>query len=276
VTNFRFVLEYDGSDFEGWQAQPEGHRTVQGCLGDALAKIVGGPVSLRGSGRTDAGVHAAAQVANARLETRLDVAELQRALNGTLPSDIAVLHVDVVPDAFDARRDTLGKRYRYRVWNGCVRSPLRERDHWWVRDALDLTAMRAAAERVRGEHDFASFQAAGSNVRTTRRTLTRADVEGRSGGEVGLVFEGDGFLRYMVRNLVGTLVEVGRGRLAAGALDEILAACDRAAAARTAPAAGLVLEAVHYADLSSDAIPCPGRSAQGAEPAASERGAFTR
>lgn len=253
MTNFRFIVEYDGTDFEGWQAQPEGHRTVQRCLADALAAIAGGPVSLRGSGRTDAGVHAWGQVANARLDTRLEPEILRRALNASLPPDVAVRAVDRVPEDFDARRSALAKRYRYRIWNHPVRSPLRARHSWWVRGPLDLGAMRKAASQLVGRHDFASFQAAGSDVRTSVRTLHAVEIAGRSGDEVTLDFEGDGFLRYMVRNLVGTLAEIGHERLAPDHIGGILAARDRRAAASTAPARGLTLQEVRYADPGGDA-----------------------
>jgi tRNA pseudouridine38-40 synthase len=252
LTNFRLILEYDGTDFEGWQVQGAGHRTVQGLVVAALEALASGPVSLTGSGRTDAGVHAEAQVANARLETRLDALALRDALNATLPEDIAVRAVDRVVDDFDARRDAISKRYRYTIWNHPLRSPLRARCSWWVREPLDVAAASKAATQLVGEHDFASFQAAGSSVQTSVRRLLAAEVSGRSGEAIYLDFEGQGFLRYMVRNLVGTLVEVGRGRRSPGAIPEILAARDRAAAAATAPAQGLTLVGVHYPDLRSE------------------------
>ena len=246
MTNFRFILEYDGAGFEGWQVQAE-RRTVQGCLADALETLAGVRVSVTGSGRTDAGVHAEGQVANARLDASFDAATLQRALNGNLPGDMAILAVDVVADDFDACRDARSKHYRYQIWNDPVRSPLRAPRAWWVRAPLDLEAMRQAAKRLEGCHDFASFQAAGSEVRTTVRTLTRVEVSRAADGQIELAFEGDGFLRYMVRNLVGTLVEVGRGARPPEDLAAILAARDRAAAGVTAPAHGLALVSVTYA-----------------------------
>ncbi len=252
MTNFRFIIEYDGTDFEGWQAQGEDHRTVQGCIAEALATLAGEPVSLMGSGRTDAGVHAEAQVANARFETRLREVELQRALNATLPPDVAIRAVHRVDDDFDARRAALSKRYRYTIWNHPLRSPLRARTSWWVRAPLDLSAIEKAAGELLGEHDFASFQATGSQVKSSVRTLLGAELSGSAGGALQLEFEGDGFLRYMVRNLVGTLVEVGRDRIAPDAIAGILSACDRAAAAATAPAHGLTLVSVRYRDGASD------------------------
>lgn len=245
MTNFRFILEYDGTDFEGWQVQGP-RRTVQGCLASALQTIVGVPVQLMGAGRTDSGVHAEGQVANARLDTRLDAAALQRALNGNLPDDVAVRAVDVVADDFDARRSSRSKHYRYRIWNHPVRSPLRGRRAWWVRGSLDLDAIRKAAPAFVGRHDFASFQAAGSEVRTTVRSLIRVEVSGAPRDEIVFDFEGDGFLRYMIRNLVGTLVEVGRGARGADEIGAILEARDRAAAGATAAAHGLTLVSVEY------------------------------
>lgn len=245
MTNFRLLLEYDGTDFEGWQVQGT-RRTVQGCLLAALETIAGVPVSLTGSGRTDSGVHAEGQVANACLETRLDAPTLQRALNGNLPDDVAVLGVDVVADDFDARRHARSKHYCYRIWNDPVRSPLRARRAWWIRGSLDLEAIRKAAPFLVGRHDFASFQAAGSEVQTTVRSLTRVDVSGAPGDEIIFDFEGNGFLRYMIRNLVGTLADVGRGARAADEMFAILERRDRAAAGATAPAHGLTLVSVAY------------------------------
>lgn len=246
MANHRFLIEYDGTGFEGWQQQRDGHRTVQGCVSEALAGVVGGPVTLMAAGRTDAGVHAEGQVAHAHFETRIPLFALREALNARLPDDVAVLRIDAVPETFDARRHAQSKLYRYRLWNRAVRSPLHARRSWWVRTPLDSEAMRRAAQPLCGKHDFASFQAAGSNVKTSVRTLLAMTVAGEPGGEVLLDFEGDGFLRHMVRNLVGTLVEVGRGRRPEDDLARVLAACDRRAAGPTAPARGLTLVCVRY------------------------------
>ncbi len=254
MNDYRFIVEYDGTDFEGWQAQPPGHRTVQGSLSEALERLCSAPVVVTGSGRTDAGVHAPAQVASARLATRLSPDELRRALDASLPEDLVVRSVALAPDGFDARRDAVAKCYRYTIWNHPVRSPLRARHSWWVRRPLDLAAIDEAAGALRGEHDFASFQAAGSNVTTTVRKLLRVGVDGRAGGRVELEFEADGFLRYMVRNLVGTLVEVGHGRRRPTELREILEARDRGVAGPTAPARGLSLISVRYPDFESAAV----------------------
>lgn len=252
MPTFKLILEYDGRAFAGWQSQLERERTVQGELLKALAEIANGPVRLMGAGRTDAGVHAEGQVASAALETRLDADTLRRALNAKLPSDVAVIAAALRPDSFDARRDALAKRYRYAIWNGEQPSPRRAPWSWHVREPVDLGLLRAAAAGLVGSHDFASFRGAGSAVKTSLRTLYRIDVSGAAGGEIRLGFEGDGFLRHMVRNLVGTLVEVGLGRRPPAWVAEVLAARSRPAAGRTAPACGLVLEWVRYPDDADD------------------------
>jgi tRNA pseudouridine38-40 synthase len=245
LPTFRLVLEYDGTEFEGWQRQPEGHRTVQGVLGDAAAAL-GRVERLMGAGRTDAGVHAAGQVASLSLETALDAPTLLRALNGHLPGDVAVVGCKRAPAGFDARRDASGKLYRYVIWNGAQASPLRRRRAWHVRGPLGLSAMAEAARPLVGTHDFASFAAAGSAVETTTRRLDRLEVVGEAGAEVVVEAAGGGFLRHMVRNLVGTLVEVGQGRREPGAMAGLLADRDRTRAGPTAPACGLTLVHVSY------------------------------
>lgn len=243
---FRFTLEYDGTDFAGWQRQAQGERTVQGCLEAALEDLVGQPVAVSGSGRTDAGVHALGQVASAAVATRLAPDELQRALNARLPHDVAVLGVARAPAGFDARKSATGKHYRYAIWNGAPRSPLRARRFASIPAALDVAAMCEGAAALVGEHDFAAFQAAGSGGVGTTRQLRQFVVSGVSGGEIQLELEASGFLRHMVRNLAGTLIEVGRGRRAVGSLAALLASRDRTQAGPTAPAQGLTLVRVDY------------------------------
>lgn len=242
---FRLVLEYDGSAFAGWQVQP-GRPTVQGALEAAIARVAGCRVRVAGAGRTDAGVHAAGQVASARIETELGAERLRLALNGVLPASVAVVEAAVAPEGFHARRDARAKRYRYAIWNGATRSPLRAARAWCLQRPLDTQAMARAAAAFVGTHDFASFQTAGSDVATTLRTLERLEIVGSAGGEIALGFEGSGFLRHMVRNLTGTLVEVGSGRRRADEMTALLAARDRGRAGRTAPAHGLTLEWVRY------------------------------
>jgi tRNA pseudouridine38-40 synthase len=240
------VLEYDGTDFAGWQSQAGGERTVQATLAAALAEIAGGPVRVVGAGRTDAGVHAEGQVAAATLATRLDAETLARALNAKLPPDVAVRAALLAAHGFDPRREARSKLYRYAVWNGAEPSPLRRRRCPHVREPLDVAAMGKAAADLVGRHDFTSFQAAGSAARSSVRSLSRASVEGETGGEVRFELAGDGFLRHMVRNAVGTLLEVGLGRRAPDSLPALLAARDRSRAGPTAPACGLTLVRVDY------------------------------
>jgi len=246
VATFRFTLEYDGTDFEGWQSQPEGHRTVQDTLEEALQRVTGKSVRVVGAGRTDAGVHAEGQVGSAEIETSMACSELHRALNAGLPRDLAVVGLEEKPGGFDARYDARSKLYRYRIWNGPWPSPLRDRRSHWLRALLDVAAMTEAAHCFEGRHDFASLQAVGSSVSDTIRTLHRVEIAGSPGGEICVEVEGSGFLRHMVRNLVGILLEVGRGRLAPASVPSLLAARDRGAAPPTAPARGLTLVRVDY------------------------------
>jgi len=243
--NWRLLVEYDGTDFEGWQLQP-GVRTVQGALEDAFARLVGRRVVVYGAGRTDAGVHAVGQVAHVHAETRHAPDVLLRALNALLPRDVAVRTLAPAPEDFDARRDARSKLYVYRIWTGATRSPLHERWSHALAAPLDLPALRAGAAPLLGTHDFSSFRAAGSRGRTSVRTLTRIEAGGGLGGELSLAFEGSGFLRHMVRNLVGTLLEVARGRRPPDWISEVLAARDRRVAGPTAPARGLTLMRVDY------------------------------
>jgi tRNA pseudouridine38-40 synthase len=258
----KIVLAYDGSDFVGWQRQPAG-ASVQGCLEDALAAIEGARVPVVGAGRTDAGVHALAQVASCRLSHPLPPATLQRALNARLPDAIRVLGVEDVPESFHARYSARSKTYRYLVLNAPWAGPFERRYVWHVPQPLDHSAMRAAARVLEGPHDFAALQGAGSAVRTTSRTVFAATVSDAEPGDawgspfgsvhggpgarvVAVEVKGDGFLRHMVRNAVGCLVAVGLGRHDPGWLEQVLASRDRAQAAATAPAAGLFLVGVDY------------------------------
>jgi len=246
VARFRLTLEYDGAGFQGWQAQAEGARTVQQVLARAAADLVGVPVVVSGAGRTDAGVHAEGQVASFAAETGLGPDALRRALNARLPEDLAVVACRTVADDFDPRRHAESKHYRYRLWNGADRSPLRRRRAWAVPARLDLAAMARAARDFEGEHDFGALQSTGSGVTSRVRTVLRCRVAGRAGGEVGVDVEGTGFLRHMVRALAGTLVEVGQGRRDPGSIPALLASADRGRAGPTAPAHGLTLVAVRY------------------------------
>jgi tRNA pseudouridine38-40 synthase len=240
----RLVIEYDGTDFAGWQRQA-GQRTVQGCLEDAFAAMVGAPVRITGAGRTDAGVHAEGQVASARVEARIPSGGFLRGLNAHLPPDIAVRELADVPENFDARRSARGKVYRYLIWNHLVRSPHRARWSWHLRAPLDSHALREAAAAFIGQHDFRGFRAADCERRSTVR-LIRSFTVVRDGALITCEVEGTAFLKNMVRIMIGTLVAAGRHRLDAGAIRALLAAGDRSKAGVTAPAHGLTLVRVIY------------------------------
>ena len=240
-------IEYDGTDFAGWQLQPDA-RSVQGVIEAAFHKVAQEELRVNAAGRTDAGVHALGQTAHVDCRTRLTPIELRRALNAELPADVAVHEVLPVPPGFNARRDAVSKCYVYRVLNSGQPSPLRRRQTWHLRSRLDLAAMREAASAVLGTHDFAAFRGAPGGApadECSRRSIDRLDILA-SPPEVHFVVEGRSFLRHMVRNLVGTLVEVGQGRRAASELAEILASRDRSGAGPTAPAHGLSLERIQY------------------------------
>jgi len=246
MPTYAVLLEYQGEAFEGWQVQSEGSRTVQGCLREAVETLTGERVIAQGSGRTDTGVHAEGQVASLVLESEWDSSRLARALNGVLPRDIGVHQVALAEDSFHPLRNAQAKQYRYRIWNQRARSPLRAARFAHIPGALDVSAMQEAAALLTGTRDFQSFQAAGSDVKTTVRDLQVLAVEARPGGEIEILARGSGFLRYMVRNLVGTLLEVGSGSRPAASMTALLAQRDRSEAGPTAPACGLTLERVFY------------------------------
>jgi tRNA pseudouridine38-40 synthase len=257
VRTLRLVVAYDGAEFAGWQRQ-DGQRTVQGDLEQVLSAIEGAPVHVAGAGRTDAGVHAAAQVASVCLTAEIAPARLVRACNATLGRDVRVLAVDEVSDRFHARLLARGKTYRYYIWNGPAGQPALRRTSWHVPQRLQLDVMREAARALVGEHDFAAFQAQGSAVQSTVRCLWTAQVEAdvalpgwcAPADDRGrlLCFEvsGAGFLRHMVRVMAGTLVWAGQGRFTPALVIQALAGGTRDAAGPTAPPHGLHLWRVHY------------------------------
>ena len=245
----RLRLSYDGSDFHGWQVQP-GLATVQQTVQDALAALSGEPVHVHGSGRTDAGVHALAQVAHCEVQRlRIPLTSLQRALNSHLPASIRIDAVDEVAAGFDARRDAVSKLYRYRIWRDAVCPPFLRRYVYHHPYPLNETAMAAAAPRFAGAHDFRSFAATPAKgapaVATTVRTVLRSELH-RQGPELVYEVEGRGFLHHMVRNLLGFLLDVGRGTRRGEEIPAVLAAANRRAAGPTAPACGLYLVRVSY------------------------------
>jgi tRNA pseudouridine38-40 synthase len=244
MRTLKLVLEYDGFDYCGWQVQAE-DPTIQGVIEAALKKVMGEDIRIHGAGRTDAKVHALGQVASFRCSSEIPTMALQRALNSLLPRDVAVLGVHDVPTDFHARFSALGKVYIYRILNRPMRAPLRTRYSWHIPQALDLDAMDLAGRYLQGSHDFKSFQATGSEVTTTERTLTDLSLI-REGDEIVISCTANGFLRHMVRNIVGTLVEVGRGARPAADVARILDGHDRRLAGVTAPPQGLCLTQVIY------------------------------
>lgn len=251
----KLTIAYDGTDFAGWQRQAR-ERTVQAVIEDTLAPIEKGEVTVIGAGRTDAGVHAAGQVASVALQRAIARDELQRALNATLPDDVRVLAADDAASSFNARFDARRKTYHYWIWNGPAVPPSLRRYAWHVPQPMALDTIAASAHAVVGEHDFAAFQATGSDVKTTVRRILSSSIEELSTARVVpttaagrlLCYEvtGTGFLRHMVRNIVGTLADIGRGRRAAEEITAILASRDRARAGATAPPHGLMLWRVDY------------------------------
>jgi tRNA pseudouridine38-40 synthase len=241
-------LEYDGTDFVGWQIQRTG-RSVEAALAAAVRAVANEPVTVRGAGRTDAGVHAAQQVAHFDTGAKRTGRQWLLGVNSNLPPDVAVRWVREVPAAFDARRSALRRRYRYAVLQQPTRPALARERVWWIREPLDAGAMTAASLHWLGEHDFSAFRAAGCQAKSPVRRMQAVRIA-RAAGAAGVVwqldFTANAFLQHMVRNLVGALVEIGRGDLPAAAAGEMLASRDRTQAAVTAPAAGLTLLEVLY------------------------------
>jgi tRNA pseudouridine38-40 synthase len=244
MRTLKLTIAYDGTRFVGWQRQAEGD-SIQGLLESALARFEGAPVTVHGAGRTDAGVHALGQTASVQLACSHDVATLTRALNAHLPEDIRVLSVEEVNDAFHARFSARAKTYRYRIRNTAIADPFERAFEWHIPEPLNVAAMRAAAASVVGAHDFIAFQSAGSHANGTIRTVMRSELSDTDGL---LTYEvtGDGFLRHMVRAIVGTLVEIGRGWREAENMAVLLRGALRAEAGATAPPNGLFLVRVDY------------------------------
>lgn len=261
MRNIKLTLEFDGTDFQGWQSQAQGERTVQDVLAACVVQLVGHEVKVMGSGRTDSGVHAMGLVANFETTSAHDLDTIRRALNAMLPHDVRILRVEEADPGFHPVRDAISKRYVYHI--ACMQklSPFIRRYAWLVPQELNIEAMRGSADVLVGSHDFKAFMAAGSDVKSTVRSISGIDIEvAESIGFMGMRLtgmaqddrfisvsvEGDGFLKQMVRNIVGTLVEVGKGRLGRSDVVRILQSKDRENAGPTAPACGLFMHSVRH------------------------------
>jgi tRNA pseudouridine38-40 synthase len=244
MRRIKLILEYCGTRYHGWQVQPNA-LSVQACLESALSKITNGPVRLHAAGRTDAGVHALGQVAHFDTASTLPLQALQRGLNSLLPDDIAVLQVTEVPLDFHARYAARQKTYAYVVHNHPVRSAFAAPYTWYVPQPLDVPAMRRAAQVLVGRHDFSAFRASSCAARSPVRCVSRVAVKRRA-ARIFFMLCADGFLQHMVRNIVGTLIDIGRGKIPAEAMTAILQSRQRQRAGPTAPPQGLFLVRVRY------------------------------
>lgn len=244
MRNIKLVLSYDGTEFSGWQRQPD-RRTVQQVLEEAIGRLTGVVPTTTASGRTDAGVHALGQVVHFLTASGLPPSTFVKALNAMLPPDVRVREATEMPQAFHATLDARAKLYRYVIDNGRVADPFQRRHAWHVFRPLDAAVMHRAAQALRGRHDFHSFETNWPNRMSSVRTITHAAVN-RAGDFVWVDVEADGFLYNMVRSITGTLVEVGKGKWTEARVAEVLAAEDRREAGPTAPPQGLFLVRVRY------------------------------
>jgi tRNA pseudouridine38-40 synthase len=244
LRNIKLTISYDGSDYHGWQIQPE-RKTIQGILTDAIQNLVGCEVQVFGASRTDAGVSALGQVALFQIDSPIPTENLAKAITHRLPPDIAVTEAVEVPQGFDVISAVKSKLYRYTIFTGTVRPVLQIRHCWHLPEKLNIRAMDQAAKMLIGKKDFKSFAAAADNRETSVRTIFRCDVTS-DGNWVYVDVQGDGFLYNMVRNIVGTLVEIGKGRWKPEKMQDIIKACDRTAAGPIATAEGLCLMWIKY------------------------------
>ena len=245
VKNYKIIVSYDGTRYNGWQKQKNVESTIQGKLEALLTRLAGKEVTVQGSGRTDAGVHALGQVANFRMDTELSEGELFQAMNQYLPEDIAVLELKTASDRFHSRLSAVGKTYCYRIYTGEAKPVFDRKYVWQLPERPDVSRMRKAAAFLLGQHDFRSFCGNKHMNKSTIRRLDRIEIV-EDGEELRLVFEGNGFLQNMVRILTGTLVECGLGERSPEEMKEILEARDRSASGQMAPARGLTLVEVRY------------------------------
>ncbi|WWR16547.1 tRNA pseudouridine(38-40) synthase TruA [Lachnospiraceae bacterium JLR.KK008] len=247
--NFKIILQYEGTRYQGWQRQESTDNTIQGRLERLLTRMFGQKTELTGSGRTDAGVHAYGQTANFHAVTQMSCREIGRQMNQYLPDDISVISVEEVPERFHSRLNAVGKTYLYRVWNADIPPVFERRYVYEFADRLDVEAMREAARYLIGIHDFQAFTSAKKGKKSTVRTIDDIQIE-RVGREIQFTYDGDGFLYHMVRILTGTLLKVGTGERKPEDIKTIMDKGLRENAGELAPAKGLALVEVRYNDRS--------------------------
>jgi tRNA pseudouridine38-40 synthase len=245
MRTIKLLIEYDGTHYLGWQVQAKG-ATIQGKIEEALSLLTREEVHLIGSGRTDAGVHAFEQVAHFRTQSSLNIRSIQKAMNSLLPRDILIKKAEEAEEDFHARRQSRSKVYEYRILNRELRSVFYHGYAWHIPRGLDLGEMEKAAEHLLGEHDFSAFRSVGTPTRTPVRRVIRVEWKKERDGLIRFEIEANGFLKQMVRAIVGTLVEVGKGKLSSEDFRSVLLSRDRAKAGPTAPAHGLFLKKVKY------------------------------
>src|SRR4030043_1190446 len=245
MRTIKLLIEYDGMNYLGWQVQAKG-LTIQGMIEEKLKLLTGESVRLIGSGRTDAGAHAFGQVAHFKVQNRMDAGTIQKAINSLLPPDIVIKKVEEVEENFHARKQARSKIYEYRILNAPIRSVFHRGYAWHIVQKLDMEEMKKATQKLVGEHDFSSFRSTGTPTKTAVRRVIRAEWKRGKDGLLRFEIEATGFLKQMVRAIVGTLVEVGRGKLTAEDFIRILQARNRERAGPTAPAHGLFLKEVKY------------------------------
>lgn len=251
MRNLKLTIAFDGTKFSGWQKQLNAP-TIQGELEETLSKITNAPVILHGAGRTDAGVHALGMIASFETESHISPADLIRGANSILPAAIRILEIEIAASDFHARFSTTSKTYLYNIDTGKIQLPTTRLYSVHIPQYLEIDSMQQCLKIITGTHDFASFEASGSrdkSITTGRgsvRTIQKAILQNLTTNEIQFVFTGDGFLRHMVRNIVGTILEVGKGRKTVKDFKTILKAKDRSKASATAPAHGLFLKKVHY------------------------------
>jgi tRNA pseudouridine38-40 synthase len=253
MARVKLVLEYDGTNYVGWQTQSNGP-SIHAEVERAVRTLLGEEVRIFAAARTDSGVHAAGQVVCFTTQRALPLKAYRMGLNNLLPKDIAAVEASEVPEDFDPRRLARGKRYRYRIFNRPTPSPLRRRTHWQIFQPLDVAAMQAAAGALLGRHDFSAFRAADCQAAHAVRELREVSVSGKAGDEIAVGIEGTAFVKHMVRNIVGTLVEVGKRRRGIDWVKEALDSRDRNRSGPTAPAHGLILMEILYGSPAGQAI----------------------